>query len=265
VTEGQRVAAGALLVSLADEDLQGGLQAAEAALASAAANAKRIQTLFAQNASTQSELEMAQTQKAQAEAAVSSARANLAYTQIRAPFAGVVQTRRVNDGDFVGPGTPLVELEGQGAAELQGTVSEAEAAHLKMGQAIAFEADGKPGTAEITGLSTGGDPVSHRSAFRAKVLKDASAYRTGTFARIKVPGAEAPSGSEILVPKSALVVRGELTGVFVLEDGHANLRWLSLGEAQGDRVPVRAGLKASDQVIDQPLDLKDGQPVEVKK
>ena len=262
-TEGQRVAAGTLLVSLADDDLQGGLRAAQAALASASANAKRIQTLFAQNASTSSELEMAQTQKAQAEAAVSAARANLAYTQIRAPFAGVVQARRVNDGDFVGPGAPLVELEGQGAAELQGTLSEAEAAHLKIGQTVDFEADGKPGTARITGLSTGGDPVSHRSAFRAKVLDDAPAFRTGTFARIKVPGAVASAGSEVLVPKRALVVRGELTGVFVLEEGHANLRWLSLGEARGDQVPVRAGLTPREAVIDQPGDLKEGQPVSV--
>ncbi|HNX32311.1 MAG TPA: efflux RND transporter periplasmic adaptor subunit [Holophaga sp.] len=261
VTEGQRVAAGALLVSLADDDLQGGLKAAEAALASASAHLRRIQALFDQDASTSAELEMAQTQKAQAGAAVSAARANLAYTQIRAPFAGVVQARRVNGGDFVGPGTPLVELEGQGAAELQGTVSEAEAAHLRIGQKIDFEADGRVGLAEITGLSTGGDPVSHRSALRARVLKDASSFRTGTFARIRIPGAVTAGGGDVFVPRSALVVRGELTGVFVLEDGHANLRWLSLGEPQGDRLPVRAGLTAKDAVIDQPADLRDGQPV----
>ena len=264
-TEGQRVAAGTLLVSLADDDLQGGLKAAEAALASASANARRIQALFAQNASTSAELELAQTQKAQAEAAVSAAKANLAYTQIRAPFAGVVQARRVNDGDFVGPGMPLVELEGQGAAELQGTLSETEAAHLKIGQKVDFEADGKPGTAELTGLSTGGDPISHRSAFRARVLKDPAGFRTGTFARIKVPGSPAGNGTDVSVPRSALVMRGELTGVFVADDGHASLRWLSLGEPQGDRFPVRAGLTAREAVIDQPGDLKDGQPVEVRK
>jgi membrane fusion protein, multidrug efflux system len=265
VTEGQHVAAGTLLVSLADDDLQGGFKAAEAAQASASAYLRRIQALSAQNASTPTELEMAQTQKAQADAAVSAARANLAYTQIRAPFAGVVQARHANDGDFVGPGMPLVELEGQGAAELQGTVSEAEASHLKIGQKVDFEADRKPGTAEVIGLSTGGDPISHRSAFRARVLKDTPAFRTGTFARIKIPGAVASGTPEITIPKSALVTRGELMGVFVAQDGKAVLRWLSLGETQGDRLPVRAGLSKTDAVIDQPGDLKDGQPIEVKK
>lgn len=265
VTEGQRVAAGALLVSLSDEDLQGGMKAAEAAVASASAHHRRIQSLFAQNAATQSELELAQTQKAQAEAALSGARANLAYTQIRAPFAGVVQARRVNDGDFVGPGTPLVELEGQGAMELQGSVSEAEARGLKMGQRVEFEAEGRTGSAEITGLSTGGDPVSHRGTLRARVVASKEAFRTGTFARIQVPGAVAKEGESLFVPKSALVTRGELTGVFVAKEGHANLRWLSLGEAQGDRLPVRAGLQKGEAVIDQPGELRDGQPIEVLK
>jgi RND family efflux transporter MFP subunit len=265
VTEGQHVGAGTLLVSLSDEDLQGGLKAAEAGLASATAHHRRIQALLAQNASTASELEMAQTAKAQAEAAVSAARANLAYTQIRAPFSGVIQARRVNDGDFVGPGTPLVEIEGQGALELQGSVSEEEAKGLKMGQKVHFEADGRTGTAEITGLSTGGDPVSHRGTIRARVVGPGETFRTGTFARIQVPGAVTQGEESLFVPKSALVARGELIGVFVAKDGHANLRWLSLGEAQGDRIPVRAGIVKSETVIDQPGDLKDGQPVEVVK
>jgi membrane fusion protein, multidrug efflux system len=265
VTEGQHVAAGALLVSLADDDLQGGLKAAEAGLAAASAHDRRIQALFAQNASTPSEMEMAQTQKAQAEAAVSAAKANLAYTQIRAPFAGVVQARRVNDGDFVGPGMPLVELEGQGAPELQGSVSESEALRLKMGQKVTFEADGRTGIAEITGLSTGGDPVSHRGTLRARVVNQNNPFRTGTFARIQVPGVMAKETDIVFVPKSALVTRGELTGVFVAQDGQAHLRWISLGEAQGDRLPVRSGLAKGEAVIDQPGELKDGQPIEVKK
>jgi membrane fusion protein, multidrug efflux system len=73
------------------------------------------------------------------------------------------------------------------------------------------------------------------------------------------------SDDSLFVPRSALVTRGELTGVFVAQEGHANLRWLSLGEAQGDRFPVRAGLVKGESVIDQPGDLKDGQPIEVKK
>lgn len=262
VTEGQRVGAGALLVSLSDDDLQGGLKAAETAVATAAAHMRRIENLAKQQAAIPAELDLAQVQLAQAQAGLAAVKANISYTQIRAPFAGVVQTRRVNEGDLVGPGMPLLELEGQGALEFQGSVSEEEARGLKMGQILPFEVDGKAGTVQITGLSTGADPVSHRGALRARVVKGLDALRSGSFGRIKLPGKAAPS-QELFVPKSALVQRGELNGVFVAKDGKAELRWLSLGQAQGDRVPVRAGLTKGEAVIDTPGTLRDGQPVQV--
>ncbi|BDU73472.1 efflux RND transporter periplasmic adaptor subunit [Mesoterricola silvestris] len=259
--EGQRVAQGALLVSLADGDLQSGLKAAETAVAAAQAHHRRIEALAKINASTPSELEMAATNLAQAQAGLAGVKANLAYTQIRAPFAGVVQSRMVNEGAFVGPGQPLIELEGQGALELEGSVSEQEAKALRMGLKVPFEAEGRSGSAEITALSTGGDPVSHRGTVRARIL-GAAGFRSGSFARIKVPGA-AQEG--LSVPTSALVVRGELSGVFVARDGKAELRWLSLGDARGGAVAVRAGLKAGEAVIDAPGALVDGQPIEVSK
>lgn len=264
VNEGQRVAAGTLLLSLSDSDLQGGLKAAEAALAAAEAHHRRIETLLKQGASTPSEQDMARTQLAQAQAALAQVKANLAYTQIRAPFAGIVQARRVNEGDFVGPGTPLIEVEGQGALELVGSVSESEAAHLKLGQRLTFEADGGKGEAILTALATGGDPISHRSTLRARVQKAEGNLRTGSFARIQIPGVAAKTDTQIRIPRSALIQRGELTGVFVARDGRAELRWISLGEPEGDLIPVRAGLKPGEAVIDRPGHLKDGQAIEVR-
>lgn len=262
VHEGQSVAAGALLVSLADDDLQGGLRAAEAAVAAAEAQHRRMENLIKQDAAVQAELDQARTQLAQAQAAQAQARANLAYTQVRAPFAGVVQARLIDAGAFAGPGTPLVELEGQGALELVGSVTEAEAKGLKIGARVPFQAAGGTGLAEITALATGGDPVSHRGTLRARIAKGGESLRSGAFARIQLPGAAA-TGAGLAVPRSALVVRGELTGVFVARDGKAELHWLSLGEAQGETVPVRAGLAPGLKVIDQPQGLLDGQPVEV--
>jgi len=261
VQEGQRVAAGTLLIALGDEDLQGQLKAAETGLATVQAYHRRIQALQAQKASTAVELEQVEAQVAQAQAGVSSLKANIAYTQIRAPFSGVVQSRKVSEGDFVGPGMPLLELVGDGEQELVATVSEDEAKGLKTGSKVKFEAEGAEGEAQITGLAPGGDPYSHKGTLRAKVLKP-KGLRQGSFARILVPGLKAdPQGFS--VPRSALVHRGELTGVFVAKDGHAELRWLSLGEGEGSYLPVRSGLKAGEKVIDQPGALQDGQPIEI--
>ncbi len=260
VEEGQRVSAGTLLIALGDEDLQGQLKAAQTGLATIEAHHRRIQALQAQKASTIAELEQVEAQVAQAQAGVTALKANIAYTQIRAPFSGVVQSRKVSEGDFVGPGMPLLELVGTGEQELVATLSEAEVRGLKLGTKVAFEADGVEGEAQITALAPGGDPYSHKGTLRAKVLKPKD-LRQGSFARIRVPGLAVPQS--LSVPQSALVQRGELTGVFVAKDGQAELRWISLGEGTGSFLPVRSGLKDGEKVIDHPGALQDGQPIEL--
>ena len=261
VEEGQRVSAGTLLIALSDQDLQGQLKAAETGLATIEAQHRRIVALQAQKASTIAELQQVEAQVAQAQAGVTALKANIAYTQIRAPFSGVVQSRKVSEGDFVGPGMPLVELVGEGEQELVATVSEREATGLKLGSRLAFTVDGTKGEAQITALAPGGDPWSHKGTLRARVLKP-KGLRQGTFARILVPGLATET---LTVPKSALVQRGELTGVFVAKDGQAELRWLSLGETIGDLASVRAGLKAGEKVIDNPGALQDGQPIDIRQ
>ena len=265
VNEGQHVAAGALLISLADEDLQAGLKAAQAGVEAAQAYHRRIEALLKQGAAIPAEMDMAKTQLAQAQAGVEQVKANISYTQIRAPFAGVVQSRMVNEGTFAGPGMPLLEMEGLGAMELDGAVSESEAKGLKVGMSLGFLAGSQAGTALITALATGGDPVSHRGTLRARIQTGGENLRTGTFARLRLPGAPVQPAAGTFIPRSALVTRGDLSGVFVAKDGKAEMRWLSLGEAQGDRFPVRAGLEGNDLVIDQPGTLSDGQPIEVTK
>ncbi len=259
VHEGDAVKAGQLLVQLDDADLRGGRDAARAALAAAQAQQARIASLFHQQAATQAELDQANTLLAQAKAGLAAAQGALSYTELRAPFAGTVRSRGVDPGAFAGPGQPLLTVDGSGL-ELRASLSESEAAGLRSGQTLAFESDGRAGTAKLLALASGGDPATHRRDLRATVL-DPMDLRPGAFARIQVKGAVEPDA--LWLPDSALVHRGGLVGVFVIEDGHAMLRWLSLGEARGGRVEARGGLRPGEAVVDQPGDLKDGQPVEV--
>jgi RND family efflux transporter MFP subunit len=261
VREGERVRRGEVLVSLSDADLRGAVSAARTALGAASAHERRIRTLLAQRAATSSELELAESQRAQAAAAVAAAEANLGYAQLRAPFDAIVQARRVEPGDLVGPGQPLLVLEGD-ALELQASLSEAEAEGLALGAALRFEASGSSGTAIVTALTPGGDPVSHRRGVRAAVRTPAAGLRSGAFARIEVPGG-GREAARAWVPRSALVERGDLTGVFVAADGIAELRWIAAGEPSGDGVLVRAGLRPGEPVVDAPGALRDGQRVEV--
>ncbi len=259
VSEGAHVRRGQLLLTLSDDDVRAQLAAATTALKNATAYERRIAQLAGQRAATPVELEAAQAQRAQASAAVAATRASLGYTQLRAPFDGVVQARRVNAGDFVGPGQPLIEIEGTDL-EVQATLSEDEAATLRIGQTLRFEAEGRPGEAQITALTPGGDALSHRRALRARVA-NSEGLRSGAFVRIQVPGGVRPLQAR--VPRSALVQRGDLTGVFVAENGRAHLRWLAVGEASEHDVAVRAGLSADEAIIDRPGSLRDAQAVEI--
>lgn len=270
VAEGSVVSAGQLLLELEAGDLLGQLRAAQTAREAAAAHHRRIAALQGMGAATPSELEQAAAALSAAEGAVASVQGQLAFAQIRAPFAGTVQRRDVQPGAFAGPGQPLLTLEGRGALELTASLSQAEASGLAVGRKVAFECEGRVGQALVTALAPGGDALTHRQALRARVVQPTD-LRSGAFARIQVPGAaradassaDASSAASVKVPLSALVRRGELNGVFVEEKGLAVLRWLSLGEREGDRVEVRAGLSAADRVIADPADLQDGQPVKV--
>ena len=262
VEEGARVRTGQLLVSLADSDLRSQLRSARVALAAAALQETRITALVADRAATPAELDAARTQKAQAESAVGVLQTSLQYTSIRAPFAGRIQSKRVSAGDLVSPGQPLLELEGSGI-ELQATLSAEELGGLAPGQRLEFEVDGRKGAAEVIAVSAGGDPVAHRRLLRARVLGSLSGLRSGAFARFVLPSLQERSG--LWVPRTALVERGDLTGVFVAVDGRAELRWLALGETDGERVRVRAGLSAGERVIADPSAASDGEPIEVAR
>ena len=259
VDEGATVRAGQLLVSLGDADLRAQLRGATAALDVAELQQARIAALVADGAAAPAELDAARAQRAQAAAAAGVLETALQYTSIRAPFAGRVQSKRVSAGDLVSPGQPLLELEG-GGFELQATLSAEESAGLSPGQRLAFEDGGQGGSAEVIALSAGGDPVSHRQLLRARIVGRHGELHSGAFARISLPG---KAVAALWVPRTALVERGDLTGVFVAREGHAELRWLAVGEASADRVAVRAGLQPGEEVIADPAGASDGQPIEV--
>jgi RND family efflux transporter MFP subunit len=263
--EGDLVRQGQLLVSLGDDDVRGALAAAEAAQGAAAAHERRLRELLAVRAATPSELEQAVAQRAQAEAAVAGARATLGYTQLKAPFAGRIQARRVEPGDLVGPGQPVIELQGD-ALELTASLTEAEGQGVSVGTALRFAGDGVTGEAVVTSLASGGDPLSHRRGVRARVRTVEGPLRSGAFVRLALPvapRATAAAGQDVLVPRGALVERGDLSGVFVARAGRVELRLLALGEPAGGLVAVRAGLTAGELIVDAPGALRDGQAIEV--
>jgi RND family efflux transporter MFP subunit len=261
--EGDRVAAGAVLVRLDDAALRAGLAAAEAAQKAAEADLARAESLLKKGAATPREQEDAASRAADARAAVSGARDQLSYAVLRAPFAGVVASRSVNLGDVAAPGRPLIEVEGEGGLELRATVESDVVGQLRPGQKVKALVDGQAGPLDsvVRVVSPAGDPSTHRFEVRAD-LPAVPGLRSGLFARLQLP---VPSGeARLLVPAAAVFRRGGLHGVYVLAEGKARLRWVAVGGTSGGTTEVRSGVVAGERVALDPAALSDGAAVTEK-
>jgi RND family efflux transporter MFP subunit len=258
--EGQWVAAGAVVVRLDDAAVRAAVAAAEAGVKAAESDLDRTRTLLEKGAATPRELEQTTAAASGAQAQLTAARDNLAYTALRAPFAGRVASRRANLGDVVNPGMPLIEIEGEGGLELRATVESGIAATLRPGAKIRALVDGQPGplTATVSAVAPAGDPTTHRFEVKAD-LPAAPGLRAGLFARLLVPGVAADP--RLTVPAEALFERGGLTGVYVVSDGRARLRWVAAGARDGHTAEIRAGVEAGERVVLAPSGLADGAPV----
>lgn len=265
VQEGERVRRGQSLASLDSRDVRARIAAARAAAGAAAAEKERVDRLAAGQAATPREQEMADSAAVSAKASLEEATAALSYLQIPSPFDGRVASVPVHEGDLVLPGQRIVVVEADAGFEIQADIEADAAQGLSIGSRISVRVDGiaDPLTAAVASLSPAGDPQTHRFLLRANLPGDPR-LRSGLFATASVPAPESePAGPTI--PAAALVDRGGLTGVFVVEKDLARLRWVSPGNRLDGLVEIRAGLAPGELVVVSPGDLEDGAPVRTSR
>jgi RND family efflux transporter MFP subunit len=200
---------------------------------------------------------------AQAEAGRSAAGVSDADAQVAAPFDAAIIARLVEPGDLAVPGTPLVRLEGREGFRVDVVVPEAYQASLRPDQPLAVTLPAISPAALAGALETvvpAADPRSRTVALQVR-LPDDPRLRSGMFARVSIPVAEA---GQILVPRAALVRQGQLTGLFLLDSqALARFRLVRTGIEVGERVEVLAGVNAGERyVLQPPPAMVDGTPVE---
>ncbi len=202
----------------------------------------------------------------QAKAALALAELNLRDAYVRAPLAGVIQTRSVQTGQYVQPGTVLATLVRREPLLLRFGVPETEAAPLAPGQPARFTVRAGQGsyTATITHVAAAASGGSRMVEVTARVDDPARGeLRPGAFAEVQVPvgsASEAP-----VIPQTAIrpSERGFLA--FVVADQRAVERVLILGLRTPDgRVEVRDGLEPGEPLVVRGAEaLRDGAPVVV--
>lgn len=272
---GQRVKKGQLLAQLAAASLSAELAASKASLLEAqasaqdaAATAARLKSLAGSDAVSAQQVEQAQAADAAARARVAALQARvkadelrLSHTRVVAPVDGVVATKEAVEGALPQPGQTLFTLIRDGRLEWRAEVPGADLGQLAVGQkARITPAGGQALDGRVRLVAPTVDPASRMG----RVLVDVPAHgaaRAGMFARGEFVLGETPV---LTLPQSALLLRDGFSYVFRIEGSKVRQAKVETGRRQGDRVEIRAGLKAGEPVVTQGVGfLSDGDTVRV--
>ena len=280
--EGDRVQGGQILAVIDDSQSRAAMEqsaaavtaaqkevaSAESELALAESTLKRYQQLYekksispqefdeikARSQAAEARRDVARAGEAQAGAALTQSRTSLANTQIRAPFAGVVTEKKADAGTFASPGMPLFTLEDTRSYRLEAMVDESDIRLVRVGEAVPVHLDSVE-SAEFRGkvaqIVPAADPASRGFLVKIELPADAR-LRSGLFGRARISRGVR---STLLIPRTTVVERGQLRGVFVIDANQvAQLRYVTLGKASGEKVEVLSGLQDGEKLIAAPGD-----------
>jgi RND family efflux transporter MFP subunit len=260
-----RVPAGAVILRIRSTEQAAGLAQARAALDEAKAREaeaqlryRRISDMYQRRVVAKATLDETSAARDAAVAQLVAARAGLeaaqegvSYTEIRAPYAGVVTRRFVEVGEAVTPGTPLMSGASLDALRVEVDVPQSLIEQARAVRKAAVYVDGR--RIEGTGVTLFPSAQPQSNTFRARIElpKGVEGLAPGMFVKV---GLVVGEDDRLLVPRSAVVERSEMRGVYVVSpDGRVALRQVRLGHVRGDRVEILAGIVAGERIALDPV------------
>jgi membrane fusion protein (multidrug efflux system) len=260
--EGQQVQRGDVLVELDAAQVRADLAAAEAALAESRSQFQRSRELYTTKVLSDAQLEQIEAAYKGNEARVASARARVADTVIRAPFSGRVGLRRVSVGSLISPGTVITTLDDTSTIKLDFTIPETFLTAVQPGLAITARSVAYPDESfdgKVSSIDSRVDPATRSVTVRALVPNPKGLLKPGMFLTTRLSRGAVDA---LLVPEQALVPEQGDMFVFVVRDGSAEKRKVSIGQRRVGDVQVIEGLTAGELVVTEGTQkLRDGAPV----
>ncbi len=275
VREGDRVKAGDILIFIDDSDSAQKKIAAEAGYIEsqkaleASMNHKnlaeitfeRYAKLYEEKVISQQEFDQIKTQKniaaieyertqqavRRAEAVKGEALAYYGFTKIKAPYTGIVTSKKIDVGTMAVPGTPLMVVEDSSQFKVEVSVDERLYKSLVKGAGVLIII---PSTKEkIEGKIARIAPAIDLSTrtFNVEILVKDVQLRTGLYAKVLIPEGKREA---VLLPKKAVVEKGQLTGVYLVnEKGVISYNLVKTGKIYGEEVEILSGLNKNGKII----------------
>ncbi len=188
----------------------------------------------------------------QAKAGVAAARIQMKDTRVMAPYSGSITKKIINVGDLASPGTPLFSLETHGKFQVEFFVPEKHINKVYLNQQLTItipSMDNISVQGVVVRIDPAADPLSR--SFNVKLdLPETRQFRSGVFARIALP---VGSTDMILIPETAFIHHGELTGFYLVDSKKtAHFRLVRTGRIIKNKVEVISGIHPGDHYIVQP-------------
>lgn len=266
VKVGDKVSKGQLLLSINGTDIMAqkaqvvaSITEATAAFKNAEKDYNRFVALFNDASASQKEMdditanyEMSKARLEAANQLKNQVNAQLSYSNIRAPFSGVITGKFVNKGDMANPGMPLISLETPGKFQVMAMVPESDITAIKKGisATVLIKSIHKSVTGTVTEVSSSAKNTGGQFLVKVVLDETPSTILSGMFATVQFSIEKEATSSTILIPTTAIVTNGGLRGIYtVSEQNTVILRWLRLGKTYGENIEVLSGLKADEQYI----------------
>jgi RND family efflux transporter MFP subunit len=250
---GQQVKKGEVLMRIDAREAEEAARAADAQYANAKLNYERNKSLKEQKFVSQAAVDKAKSDYDAAAANRAAASASQSHGTVVSPMTGIVARRHAEMGDMATPGKPLFIIYEPGSLRVTASVPQyrlKDMRGVKAAQVEFTELDKWVDATSVTILPTA-DASTHVSQVRVG-LPAVPEATPGMFARVHfIIG----SGDKLTVPARAVLRRGEVTAVYILNaDNRLSLRQLRLGEVVGQgEIEVLAGLAAGEKVVTDPV------------
>jgi RND family efflux transporter MFP subunit len=266
---GDKVSKGQLLISINSADINAQKAQVNASIAEATAafnNAEkdynRFKALFEANSASQKEMDDItahyQMAKARLEAAnqmKNQVNAQLSYSNITAPFSGVITGKYINNGDMANPGMPLLSIENASKFQVVAMVPESEISKINSNSKakVIIKSTNKIVNATVTEVSSSATNTGGQYLVKVVLDDNNKEVLSGMFVNVQFEsiGSDTNKNSaQILIPQNALITQGQLKGIYTISsENTAILRWLRVGKTYGEKIEVLSGLKADENYI----------------
>ena len=251
---GKEVSAGEVLVTLDASVDQAELAGLEATRRLTALQLERAEKLQRDRTVSRAQYDEAAARHAEADALVKAKEAHLAKKLIRAPITGTLGIRRIDLGDYLAPGSPVVTLQQLDPMFVDFRVPERFIERVAKGQRITLTVQSqgpRAFTGSVTAIDPAVDAATRMVKVRAKLPNPEHLLRPGMFADVQVD--EASSDAVVVVPETAITYSPYGNSVFIIETREGGLkitrRQVKTGETREGRVAVLEGLAAGEQVV----------------